>query len=215
MDFKELMNHIRPGVTFTFISDSCHSGGLISSAKEQIGTSSGLISHSHGFAGGLDGFGGDGGVMGLLSEGLLEAFGNRDVHTRDSHFSYGITESRYEERVSHHHRREGHVEPQEEIYERHVERRSEWRDPVEGHGGRGHEERGHVLVEQHSYSVKAREIPVAMLTQILSERTGHRVDIGTIRTTLFDMFGKDASPAVKIFAKIALEQLRVSEYIST
>jgi hypothetical protein len=48
-----------------------------------------------------------------------------------------------------------------------------------------------------------------MLTQILSERTGHRVDVGNIRTTLFDMFGDQASPSVKIFADLVLQQLQV------
>lgn len=201
------MDRIPPGATFTFISDSCHSGGLIDSAKQQIGSSSDSISggaHSHGFAGGQGGSGGDGGLMGLVSQGL-QAFGNRDVHTRDFHFSHGNTESRFErfeERVSRY-RREGDGEPQQETYERHGGRHSEWED----HGDR----RRSGDVEEYSYALKSREIPVAMLTQILSERTGHKVDIGNIRTTLFDMFGDDASPAVKTFAKIALDQLRVSE----
>jgi len=56
--------------------------------------------------------------------------------------------------------------------------------------------------------MKSKEIPIGMLTQILSERVGHRVEVGNIRTTLFDMFGKDASPTVKLFAKLALDQLQ-------
>jgi hypothetical protein len=56
--------------------------------------------------------------------------------------------------------------------------------------------------------VKSKEIPVDMLTQILSERTGHKVDIGNIRTTLFDMFGDQASPTVKMFANLVLQQLQ-------
>jgi hypothetical protein len=47
-----------------------------------------------------------------------------------------------------------------------------------------------------------------MLTQILSERTGHKVDIGNIRTTIFDMFGDQASPTVKMFVNVVLQQLQ-------
>ncbi|KAG0622878.1 hypothetical protein M758_3G130900 [Ceratodon purpureus] len=202
-DFREVVNQIPPGATFTFISDSCHSGGLIDSAKEQIGGSSALFSggaHSHGFAG-LGDVGGDGGFMGLVSQGL-QSFGNRDLQSRDFHFSHDSIENRIEERVNRY-RREGDGEPQEESYERHGGRRSEWGDPAEGHGGRGRDQ-----YEEYSHPVKSREIPIAMLTQILGERTGHKVDVGNIRTTLFDMFGDDASPTVKMFAKMALEQLR-------
>ncbi|CAN6346328.1 unnamed protein product [Urochloa humidicola] len=38
-DFKELMAKVPDGCLFTIVSDSCHSGGLIDKAKEQIGNS--------------------------------------------------------------------------------------------------------------------------------------------------------------------------------
>lgn len=38
-DLKEIVGHVPKGCSFTFVSDSCHSGGLIDSAKEQIGES--------------------------------------------------------------------------------------------------------------------------------------------------------------------------------
>jgi hypothetical protein len=37
MDFRELVDLVPPGATFTMVSDSCHSGGLIDQEKEQIG----------------------------------------------------------------------------------------------------------------------------------------------------------------------------------
>eukprot|EP00271_Cylindrocystis_brebissonii_P015978 TRINITY_DN39082_c0_g1_i1.p1 TRINITY_DN39082_c0_g1~~TRINITY_DN39082_c0_g1_i1.p1 ORF type:complete len:592 (+),score=100.44 TRINITY_DN39082_c0_g1_i1:54-1829(+) len=43
-DFREVVNGIPSGVTFTFVSDSCHSGGLIDHEKEQIGNSCGTTS---------------------------------------------------------------------------------------------------------------------------------------------------------------------------
>jgi hypothetical protein len=38
-DFRELVDHIPEGCRLTIVSDSCHSGGLIDEAKEQIGES--------------------------------------------------------------------------------------------------------------------------------------------------------------------------------
>ncbi|KAG6533777.1 hypothetical protein ZIOFF_007652 [Zingiber officinale] len=40
VDFRELVNRVPSGATFTIVSDSCHSGGLIDHEKEQIGPSS-------------------------------------------------------------------------------------------------------------------------------------------------------------------------------
>lgn len=40
VDFRKLVNRVPDGATFTILSDSCHSGGLIDQEKEQIGPSS-------------------------------------------------------------------------------------------------------------------------------------------------------------------------------
>ncbi|MFQ6644164.1 hypothetical protein Gotur_018492 [Gossypium turneri] len=37
VDFRRLVNRLPEGVSFTILSDSCHSGGLIEKEKEQIG----------------------------------------------------------------------------------------------------------------------------------------------------------------------------------
>ncbi|KAE8709006.1 Metacaspase-9 [Hibiscus syriacus] len=39
MDFRQLVNRVPKGASFTILSDSCHSGGLIDKEKEQIGPS--------------------------------------------------------------------------------------------------------------------------------------------------------------------------------
>lgn len=39
MDFRQLVNRLPKGASFTILSDSCHSGGLIDKEKEQIGPS--------------------------------------------------------------------------------------------------------------------------------------------------------------------------------
>ncbi|CAL4989789.1 unnamed protein product [Urochloa decumbens] len=41
VDFRQLVDRVPEGATFTMVSDSCHSGGLIDQEKEQIGPSSG------------------------------------------------------------------------------------------------------------------------------------------------------------------------------
>ncbi|XP_039114021.1 metacaspase-9 [Dioscorea cayenensis subsp. rotundata] len=43
LDFRQLVDQLAWGVSFTIISDSCHSGGLIDKEKEQIGPSSSTI----------------------------------------------------------------------------------------------------------------------------------------------------------------------------
>lgn len=49
MDFRQLVNRLPKGASFTIISDSCHSGGLIDKEKEQIGPSitTNVTMHSH------------------------------------------------------------------------------------------------------------------------------------------------------------------------
>lgn len=42
LDFRQLVNRLPKGASFTVISDSCHSGGLIDKEKEQIGPSSNI-----------------------------------------------------------------------------------------------------------------------------------------------------------------------------
>lgn len=42
LDFRQLVNRLPKGASFTVFSDSCHSGGLIDKAKEQIGPSSNI-----------------------------------------------------------------------------------------------------------------------------------------------------------------------------
>jgi hypothetical protein len=75
----------------------------------------------------------------------------------------------------------------------------------------------HHQSQQGGYGVVAqphrqisKNIPVDLLTQILSQRTGQNVRVGNIRTTILDMFGDQASPSVKMFVNLAQSQLQVS-----
>eukprot|EP00850_Spirogloea_muscicola_P012922 SM000085S23272 [mRNA] locus=s85:459863:472570:+ [translate_table: standard] len=65
-----------------------------------------------------------------------------------------------------------------------------------GYGGYGGNSGGGA--PQHA----KKAIPLDMLMQILSQRSGQDVGVGNIRTSLFQMFGDDASPMVKTFVKV-------------
>lgn len=47
MDFRQLVNRLPKGTSFTILSDSCHSGGLIDKEKEQIGPNSLIKSNAN------------------------------------------------------------------------------------------------------------------------------------------------------------------------
>ncbi|EEF44994.1 metacaspase-9 [Ricinus communis] len=46
VDFRQLVNRLPKGTSFTIISDSCHSGGLIDKEKEQIGPNSTITANA-------------------------------------------------------------------------------------------------------------------------------------------------------------------------
>jgi hypothetical protein len=151
-DFRGLVNQIPDGVTFTFLSDSCHSGGLIDSEKEQIGggTGTGGAGAPVTFqAGGGDGADAGGGLIGLISQGL-QAFAGQSggqTQTRDFIFpsggrrqeeeggSYG-GEQGYRESQRRSYQQEGNGEEGYELEGRRHHGDDEY-DDEEGHGGRG------------------------------------------------------------------------------
>lgn len=59
----------------------------------------------------------------------------------------------------------------------------------------------------HHTPVKNKSLDLQTLTQILSQRAGQNVQPGNIRTTLYSMFGEEASPMVKIFVNMFLEKV--------
>jgi hypothetical protein len=99
-DFRGLVNQIPDGVTFTFLSDSCHSGGLIDSEKEQIGggTGAGGAGAPVTFpAGGEDGADAGGGLIGLISQGLQAFAGQSGGQTQTRDFIFPTGGRRQEE----------------------------------------------------------------------------------------------------------------------
>lgn len=70
-DFREFVDHIPEGCRITIVSDSCHSGGLIEQAKEQIGESTRREGDedSSGF-----------GFKSFLHQKVQDAFESRGIH---------------------------------------------------------------------------------------------------------------------------------------
>ncbi|KAL2473579.1 Metacaspase-4 [Forsythia ovata] len=79
-DFRELVDQVPKGCQMTVVSDSCHSGGLIDEAKEQIGESTrGNDDNSHG-----SGFG----FKNFLKRSVEDAIVSRGIHI-PSEFGFG------------------------------------------------------------------------------------------------------------------------------
>lgn len=162
-DFREIVDKVPQGVTLTLISDSCHSGGLVNNAKEQIGESS----QHGGVQAKREGSGIREGLRGFLSDKLHGALEDRGIDIS----SFGHSHSR-------HHR----VREQDEYFQQ---------VPYEGEG-----------------VVKSRALPISTLVEILKQKTGKDdLDVGTIRPTLFDMFGQDSSSKVKKFVKVLFQSM--------
>ncbi|CAL4894226.1 unnamed protein product [Urochloa decumbens] len=61
--------------------------------------------------------------------------------------------------------------------------------------------------------VKNRSLPLSTLIEMLKEKTGKDdIDVGSIRLTLFNLFGDDASPKVKKFMKVMLNKLQQGQH---
>ncbi|EOY14276.1 PREDICTED: metacaspase-4 [Theobroma cacao] len=68
-DFREFVDQVPEGCRITIVSDSCHSGGLIDEAKEQIGESTKRQESSSGF-----------GFKSFLHQTVQDAFESRGIH---------------------------------------------------------------------------------------------------------------------------------------
>eukprot|EP00249_Psilotum_nudum_P013609 c24423_g1_i1 orf=983-1753(-) len=100
-DFREIVDRVPKGASLTIVSDSCHSGGLIDHAKEQIGESS-----QHSKSGNTRDFssrdflseaGSGGGFKEFVSQGVHEAFESRGIHLPSFSHGHGHGHHRYHE----------------------------------------------------------------------------------------------------------------------
>ncbi|KAF0923370.1 hypothetical protein E2562_006277 [Oryza meyeriana var. granulata] len=61
--------------------------------------------------------------------------------------------------------------------------------------------------------IKNRSLPLSTLIEMLKEKTGKDdIDVGSIRMTLFSLFGDDASPKIKKFMKVMLTNLQQGQH---
>ena len=81
----------------------------------------------------------------------------------------------------------------------------------QGHGDDGDEESRYInTADAH---VKNRSLPLSTLIEMLKEKTGKDdIDVGSIRLTLFNLFGDDASPKIKKFMKVMLNKLQQGQH---
>ncbi|KAL5221471.1 hypothetical protein ABZP36_026184 [Zizania latifolia] len=157
-DFRELVQKVPEGSLFTIVSDSCHSGGLLDKAKEQIGNSTRQNQTQSREREERSDSGSS--FRSFLKETVRDVFESEGTHLRGSRHS----QSHYG------------GDDQKETYAQ----------PTDGH-------------------TKNRSLPLSTLVEMLKEKTGKDdIDVGSIRMTLFNIFGDDASPKVKKFMKVML-----------
>ncbi|CAL4901456.1 unnamed protein product [Urochloa decumbens] len=88
--------------------------------------------------------------------------------------------------------------------------------PHRGHRQSGDEDDGDQeprYIDAADAHVKNRSLPLSTLIEMLKEKTGKDdIDVGSIRLTLFNLFGDDASPKVKKFMKVMLNKLQQGQH---
>ncbi|XP_062207138.1 metacaspase-5-like [Phragmites australis] len=157
-DFRELVQKVPDNCLFTIVSDSCHSGGLLDSAKEQIGNSTRQNRTQSGEREERPDSGSGTSFRSFLKETVRDVFESEGIRIPHSHSHHG-------------------GDDQDEAYAQ----------PT-GNG-----------------RTKNRSLPLSTLIEMLKEQTGKDdIDVGSIRMTLFNMFGDDASPKIKKFMKVML-----------
>lgn len=189
-DFRELVNKIPVGVTFTFLSDSCHSGGLIDSTKEQIGNS---VIEYNSLPSNVGAAASGGGLMGMVGKGIDVLDGEDEPTEKKSGFRGFLSKAKAHLKS---HAQKAEPTPEEPPSDTQtIDFESQY-------------------LQETGQQLKNKNLDIETLAEILSQRTGHDVQVGNIRTTIFDMFGDDASPKVKQFVNVILTQLQVRSFCS-
>eukprot|EP00897_Mesotaenium_endlicherianum_P000996 jgi/Mesen1/10898/ME000095S10231 len=277
-DFREIVNTVPLGVTFTFMSDSCHSGGLIDKTELQIGESGtgdvGDATNEPTFAGGGRDFnasgygqqggsyqqggyggGGGGGGYGNDGSGLTQQFENLGVGGQgqygDQQYGRGQAGQGYGGGAGYGQESQGGYGTSAGGYG--GDSQGGYGGSAGGYGGEsqgyGGNSGGYGGVSQGGYGGNSggyggesqggyggnsggygggnqggyggnsggygggggsrnmnRNLPLSMLTSILSKKTGMDVGVGGVRPALFSAFGKDSSPMVQNFMAVLMAQ---------
>jgi hypothetical protein len=184
------VNKIPVGVTFTFLSDSCHSGGLIDSTKEQIGNS---VIEYNSLPSNVGAAASGGGLMGMVGKGIDVLDGEDEPTEKKSGFRGFLSKAKAHLKS---HAQKAEPTPEEPPSDTQtIDFESQY-------------------LQETGQQLKNKNLDIETLAEILSQRTGHDVQVGNIRTTIFDMFGDDASPKVKQFVNVILTQLQVCSFCS-
>lgn len=142
-EIREIVSKVPKDCSFTFVSDSCHSGGLIDSAKEQRG----------------------------------ESFKKKPK--REFKFPFGLFSSKSTRSK--------------------VVVKEETSIKIDQEDG------------ENKVNARNRFLPLETSINMLKQATGRDdIEVGNIRTTIFDVFGEDATPKVKKFMKLILRNMQES-----
>jgi len=162
-DFRELVQKVPEGCLFTIVSDSCHSGGLLDSAKEQIGNSTRQNKTQSREPDERPHSGSGSGFRSFLKETARDLLESEGIHI-----------------------------------------------PHSRHGGDDQDDA--YAQPTGDGRTKNRSLPLSTLIEMLKEQTGKDdIDVGSIRMTLFNIFGDDASPKIKKFMKVMLGKFHQDE----
>ena len=154
------MQKVPDGCLFTIVSDSCHSGGLLEKAKEQIGHSTSQNKAQQGKREERSDSGS--GFRSFLKQTARDVLESKGVH------------------IPHRSRSQSS----------HDDSEAEEPSVTDGHA-------------------KNRSLPLSTFIEMLKEQTGKDdIEVGSIRMTLFSLFGDDASPKIKKFMKVMLGKLQ-------
>lgn len=182
------MNKIPVGVTFTFMSDSCHSGGLIDSTKEQIGNS---VIEYNSLPSNVGAAASGGNLMGMIGKGIDVLDGEDEPTEKKSGFRGFLSKAKAHLKS---HGQKSEPTPEEPPSNTQtIDFESQY-------------------LQETGQQLKNKNLDINTLAEILSQRTGQKVQVGNIRTTIFDMFGDDASPKVKQFVNVILTQIQVRSF---
>ncbi|KAF8412628.1 hypothetical protein HHK36_000597 [Tetracentron sinense] len=101
-DFREFVDQVPEGCRITIVSDSCHSGGLIDEAKEQIGESTRQEGEGHGSGSGF-------GFKSFLHQTVQGAIESRGIHIPSSLRHRRHREDEEEEETEAEYGEQGHI----------------------------------------------------------------------------------------------------------
>ncbi|XP_052206611.1 LOW QUALITY PROTEIN: metacaspase-6-like [Diospyros lotus] len=216
-DFKQLVNEVPKGCRITIVADSCHSGGLIANAKEQIGESTKKQEYS---------------VQGHHHHQYPNQGTSSSGHHHHQYSDQGTSSSKHHisqfsrqgtSSSGHHHHQysdQGTSSSKHHISQFSGQgssnsRRHHRQDSSLGHHhsqhshqgtfGSTHHHRQHLVNResqvgfQHQGTLKNKYLPLSNLIEILKRKTGKDdICVGNLRLTLFDIFGEDVSPKIKL-----------------